>query len=55
MKTQVLTDTGLTQYDELIKNYIKEKIDELDNAPNEVFSTTEPETQNEGDIWTKLL
>lgn len=56
MKTQILTDVGLNQYNELMKNYIEEKINELDNnTPNEVFSSTEPEAQNDGDIWTKLI
>lgn len=56
MKTHIVTDAGLTQYDELMKNYIEERIAKLDNnTPNEVFSTTEPTSQNEGDVWTKIL
>lgn len=47
MKTQVLTDEGLIQYDELIKKYI----DSQSNI-NEVISTEEPE-QEVGEFWLK--
>lgn len=53
MKTQVLTNTGLTQYDELIKEYIKEQgvgvtLDDVRGLINELdTNTTYTLTKNE--------
>ena len=84
MKTQVLTDVGLTQYTELFKDYISKqsgsnttytltknenneivltgsdgsvmKISDDDTkSSNEIFSTTQPTSQNIGDVWTEFL